>query len=800
MAAEMKTARRAPAKFMKPDRDPAALKTGETPSPLPLLGRGVWLIGCTPPDPAAAPFEVAAEVSTAATGVSTGVVIATVEIGLVRVTVVGVAAQCVQTVTVVVQPSGTEADVVAAPVAGPVTLAVASGHQVVVSVVVSVIVVKPVGQMSVYDVTITVVMTSPDATVEVVIWGPPVTTEVLVTTGVPVTVELPDEEDPVAETPVDEAVLPWVEEDSELPEVDEVSLETEPLDELVAEFGAELETALEGSTLEGAALEGAALDGATLEEMMLDGAALEGIALEGVTLDGATLDGAILDGATLEGATLEGAMLEGATLEGATLEGATLEGATLEGATLEGATLEGATLEGATLEGATLEGATLEGATLEGATLEGAMLDGATLEGATLEGATLEGATLEGATLEGITLEGATLDGATLEGATLEGATLEGATLEGATLEGATLEGATLEGATLEGITLEGATLDGAMLEGATLEGATLEGATLEGATLEGITLEGATLDGATLEGATLEGATLEGATLEGITLEGATLDGAMLEGATLDGATLDGATLDGATLDGATLDGATLDGATLDGATELTGDEVGFVVGKILHILSVVKAQTVDIALSGGSLPQHYTTEMVRIEGHIDEQNSLHLRGLEIIRSARCIFRSWETYEKLCVRVGTFLDDLDPTGEVETTIEVVRCRATCRVIKLDPNEIEHRVGNSIAELLIRNTALRRSRDIEGLIGEVGEPGGYIVILEFFIGRVTSNREHDSLSILFTDWEVLPDLVAAAEQMSAVVYRTVTLIAKVRARPGTHGRRQDVDESNVDDV
>ncbi|KAJ5316251.1 hypothetical protein N7476_006558 [Penicillium atrosanguineum] len=750
MAAEMKTARRAPAKFMKPDRDPAALKTGETPSPLPLLGRGVWLIGCTPPDPAAAPFEVAAEVSTAATGVSTGVVIATVEIGLVRVTVVGVAAQCVQTVTVVVQPSGTEADVVAAPVAGPVTLAVASGHQVVVSVVVSVIVVKPVGQMSVYDVTITVVMTSPDATVEVVIWGPPVTTEVLVTTGVPVTVELPDEEDPVAETPVDEAVLPWVEEDSELPEVDEVSLETEPLDELVAEFGAELETALEGSTLEGAALEGAALDGATLEEMMLDGAALEGIALEGVTLDGATLDGAILDGATLEGATLEGAMLEGATLEGATLEGATLEGAMLEGATLEGATLEGATLEGATLEGATLEGATLEGATLEGATLEGAMLDGATLEGATLEGATLEGAALEGATLEG-----------------------------------ATLEGATLEGATLEGITLEGATLDGATLEGATLEGATLEGATLEGATLEGITLEGATLDGATLEGATLEGATLEGATLEGITLEGATLDGAMLEGATLEGATLDG---------------ATLDGATLDGATELTGDEVGFVVGKILHILSVVKAQTVDIALSGGSLPQHYTTEMVRIEGHIDEQNSLHLRGLEIIRSARCIFRSWETYEKLCVRVGTFLDDLDPTGEVETTIEVVRCRATCRVIKLDPNEIEHRVGNSIAELLIRNTALRRSRDIEGLIGEVGEPGGYIVILEFFIGRVTSNREHDSLSILFTDWEVLPDLVAAAEQMSAVVYRTVTLIAKVRARPGTHGRRQDVDESNVDDV
>lgn len=121
-----------------------------------------------------------AEVSMAATGVSTGVVIARVEIGLVRVTVVGVAAQCVQTVTVVVQPSGIEADVVATPVAGPVTLAVASGHQVVVSVVVSVTVVKPVGQMSVYDVTMTVVMTSPDAVGVAVTMGVGVTREVMV--------------------------------------------------------------------------------------------------------------------------------------------------------------------------------------------------------------------------------------------------------------------------------------------------------------------------------------------------------------------------------------------------------------------------------------------------------------------------------------------------------------------------------------------------------------------------------------------------------------------------------------------
>lgn len=114
-------------------------------------------------------------VSTAAAVVSTATA---VEMGLVRVTVVGVAAQCVQTVTVVVQPSGIEADVVASPVAGPVTLAVASGHQVVVSVVV--IVVNPVGQMSVYDVTMTVVVTSPDAVGVAVTEGVTVAREVMV--------------------------------------------------------------------------------------------------------------------------------------------------------------------------------------------------------------------------------------------------------------------------------------------------------------------------------------------------------------------------------------------------------------------------------------------------------------------------------------------------------------------------------------------------------------------------------------------------------------------------------------------
>jgi hypothetical protein len=137
----------------------------------------------------------------------------------------------------------------------------------------------------------------------------------------------------------------------------------------------------------------------------------------------------------------------------------------------------------------------------------------------------------------------------------------------------------------------------------------------------------------------------------------------------------------------------------------------------KILHLLSVVITQAVDVVFGIGRLPQHYTTEMVGIEGHIDKQKSLHLFGLEIISGSRRLFSSWQTDEKLRIRVGAFPDDLDPIGKVETSVPVVRCRATFRVIKLDPEEIKCRAGNSLAELLIRDTALRRTGDVEGLIG-----------------------------------------------------------------------------------
>lgn len=58
---------------------------------------------------------------------TTSVVVVAVAAGLVRVTVVGVAAQWVQTVTVVVQPSGMEAVEVAGPEVGAVISAVPVG-------------------------------------------------------------------------------------------------------------------------------------------------------------------------------------------------------------------------------------------------------------------------------------------------------------------------------------------------------------------------------------------------------------------------------------------------------------------------------------------------------------------------------------------------------------------------------------------------------------------------------------------------------------------------------------------------
>ena len=83
---------------------------------------------------------------------------------------------------------------------------------------------------------------------------------------------------------------------------------------------------------------------------------------------------------------------------------------------------------------------------------------------------------------------------------------------------------------------------------------------------------------------------------------------------------------------------------------------------------------------------------------------------------------------------------------------------------------------------------------------EVGEPDGNRVILKLFIGSITSKREHDSLAIFLAEWNVLPNLVTAAEQLRAVVGIAITLIAEIRARPVTHSLWEDIDKTKVDNI
>jgi hypothetical protein len=108
----------------------------------------------------------------------------------------------------------------------------------------------------------------------------------------------------------------------------------------------------------------------------------------------------------------------------------------------------------------------------------------------------------------------------------------------------------------------------------------------------------------------------------------------------------------------------------------------------------------------------------VVRIQRHILQQKKLHHRRVDIILGSRCKFTARKTDEELCVRVGTAQDHINPRNEVEVS---VHSRATICVIELDPEEIEYRVGDGIAELRIRNTALRRGGDIEGFIGVLFE-------------------------------------------------------------------------------
>lgn len=162
------------------------------------------------------------------------------------------------------------------------------------------------------------------------------------------------------------------------------------------------------------------------------------------------------------------------------------------------------------------------------------------------------------------------------------------------------------------------------------------------------------------------------------------------------------------------------------------------------------------------------------------------------------------------------------------------------------------RIGDGIAKLVIGNLALWCTRDVEGLVWEVGEVAPKaldhssiaiatrmlnieikavnLVVLErtgeaiilaggaegipqkigkpfrnllggnILISCLTTKRQHHCFPKLLTDGNIFPYLVAATEKLSAFVNVAIALISKIGARPISHGFGKDVDEPNIDDI
>jgi hypothetical protein len=128
------------------------------------------------------------------------------------------------------------------------------------------------------------------------------------------------------------------------------------------------------------------------------------------------------------------------------------------------------------------------------------------------------------------------------------------------------------------------------------------------------------------------------------------------------------------------------------------------------------------DVVVTGGGLPQHNTTEVLGVLIHISLDKGLHFVRGHVESSVSGSLGSRKSDEKLSIGVGALLDDTDPLIEVELAgaVDIVCRRATRGVVKLNPEEIKVRFGNSIAELSIRDGALGSTGDVVGLLGARG--------------------------------------------------------------------------------
>lgn len=113
----------------------------------------------------------------------------------------------------------------------------------------------------------------------------------------------------------------------------------------------------------------------------------------------------------------------------------------------------------------------------------------------------------------------------------------------------------------------------------------------------------------------------------------------------------------------------------------------------------------------------------MLGVLVHVSFDKGLHLLRGQVESSISGILGCGKTDEELGVGIGALLDDTDPVIEVELAgaVDPVRSRATPGVVPLNPDEIEVRVSNSVAELRIGNRALGSTGDVVGLLGALGE-------------------------------------------------------------------------------
>lgn len=109
-----------------------------------------------------------------------------------------------------------------------------------------------------------------------------------------------------------------------------------------------------------------------------------------------------------------------------------------------------------------------------------------------------------------------------------------------------------------------------------------------------------------------------------------------------------------------------------------------------MLHVLGEVMAIN-NIVIRCSSLPQHDTTEKIRVQIHVDLHKWVNLCWSQVKTIPSSTFRSGQANKELCVGISTVLNHFGPLCEVEeaSSLHEVHRRATCSVVPLDPDKVK---------------------------------------------------------------------------------------------------------------